>query len=179
MFEVNGDELLTRLSELPDEINAVLKHFDGKRSVLQIIDRCDRDDLETLTVMSKLFFEGLIYDTGRRTAYGGSIQPGRTSERASTTSAAPTEPAPQGESATAEPVVDFGSLAARVPTRTEPGLHPDDAPRSEPRTEPGIAPRMVSRERRARLLRASKTARVCRATESASAMNARRSTTRR
>ena len=65
VFEVNDEELLRRLAELPDEINNVLKHFDGQRSVLQIIDRCDQDDLETLTVISKLYFEGLIHDTGR------------------------------------------------------------------------------------------------------------------
>jgi DNA-binding response OmpR family regulator/Flp pilus assembly protein TadD len=65
VFEVNDDELLRRLAELPDEINRVLKHFDGRRSVLQIVDRCDQDDLETLTVISKLYFEGLIFDTGR------------------------------------------------------------------------------------------------------------------
>jgi hypothetical protein len=34
--------------------------------VLQIVDRTDQDDLETLTVISKLYFEGLIFDTGRR-----------------------------------------------------------------------------------------------------------------
>ena len=141
VFEVNGDELLTRLSELPDEINAVLKHFDGKRSVLQIIDRCDRDDLETLTVMSKLFFEGLIYDTGRRTAYGGSMQPARGSERSGNASGAPTDPAPHGESAAGETVIDFGDLPPRAPTRTEPGIaRGQDEPRAEPRTEPGIAP---------------------------------------
>ena len=66
VFEVNDDELLARLAEIPDEINTILRHFDGKRSVMQIVDRCDQDDLETLTAISKLYFEGLIYDTGRR-----------------------------------------------------------------------------------------------------------------
>ncbi|MFI5307219.1 MAG: DUF4388 domain-containing protein [Polyangiales bacterium] len=65
VLEVNEDELIKRLAELPDQINTVLKHFDGKRSILQIVDRCDQDDLETLTMISKLFVEGLCYDTGR------------------------------------------------------------------------------------------------------------------
>ncbi|HMI94148.1 MAG TPA: DUF4388 domain-containing protein, partial [Polyangiales bacterium] len=66
VFEVNDEELLRRLAELPDDINRVLRQFDGTRSVLQIVDRTDQDDLETLTVISKLYFEGLIFDTGRR-----------------------------------------------------------------------------------------------------------------
>jgi CheY-like chemotaxis protein len=66
VFEVNDEELLRRLAELPDDINRVLRQFDGRRSVLQIVDRTDQDDLETLTVISKLYFEGLIFDTGRR-----------------------------------------------------------------------------------------------------------------
>ena len=66
VFEVNDEELLRRLAELPDDINRVLRQFDSKRSVLQIVDRTDQDDLETLTVISKLYFEGLIFDTGKR-----------------------------------------------------------------------------------------------------------------
>jgi DNA-binding response OmpR family regulator len=85
VFEVNGEELLRRLAELPDEVNTVLKHFDGKRSVLQIIDRSDQDDLEALTVISKLYFEGLIYETGRMVAAdegGARTAAGGESERA-------------------------------------------------------------------------------------------------
>jgi DNA-binding response OmpR family regulator len=64
VLEVNEEELIKRLAELPDQINAVLKHFDGKRTVLQIVDRCDQDDLETLTTISKLFVEGLCFQGG-------------------------------------------------------------------------------------------------------------------
>jgi CheY-like chemotaxis protein len=129
VFEVSDEELLSRLSELPDEINLVLKHFDGKRSVLQIIDRCDQDDLETLTVISKLFFEGLIFDTGRRTAYGSSMQPSRTSDRASQSSlaaAGTSEPAPMRRTDPAagniEALLTFGDAESRSATRTEPGV---------------------------------------------------------
>ncbi|MGD8860750.1 MAG: DUF4388 domain-containing protein [Myxococcales bacterium] len=66
VFEVNDEELLERLAEIPDEINAILKHFDGQNSLMQVVDRCGKDDLETLTAISKLYFEGLIFDTGRK-----------------------------------------------------------------------------------------------------------------
>ncbi len=65
VFEVNDTELLDRLAEIPDEINGILRHFDGERSLMQVVDVCNRDDLETLTAISKLYFEGLVFNTGR------------------------------------------------------------------------------------------------------------------
>ncbi|MDH5670839.1 MAG: DUF4388 domain-containing protein [Myxococcales bacterium] len=65
VFEVNDEELIDRLAEIPDEINAILKHFDGVKSLLEVVDAAGMDDLEALTAISKLYFEGLIFDTGR------------------------------------------------------------------------------------------------------------------
>ncbi|MSP61499.1 MAG: response regulator [Myxococcales bacterium] len=61
-FEVDYKELSERLSEIPDEINTILRLFDGKRTLIQVVDDCDFGDLEALTVIAKLYFEGLIYD---------------------------------------------------------------------------------------------------------------------
>ncbi|MDD9936774.1 MAG: response regulator, partial [Myxococcales bacterium] len=66
VFEVNDEELLERLAEIPDEINAILRQFDGHRSLMQVVDLCAMDDIEALTAISKLYFEGLIFDTGRK-----------------------------------------------------------------------------------------------------------------
>jgi len=66
VFEVDEGQLVERLAEIPDEINEVLRHFDGKRALLSVVDAADADDLTTLTAISKLYFEGLIFDTGRR-----------------------------------------------------------------------------------------------------------------
>jgi CheY-like chemotaxis protein len=66
VFDVNDQQLLERLAEIPDEINRVLRQFDGRQSLLQIVDACDDDDITTLTAISKLYFEGLIFNTGRR-----------------------------------------------------------------------------------------------------------------
>jgi DNA-binding response OmpR family regulator len=66
VFEVNDEQLLERLAEIPDEINGVLRLFDGQHSLMQVVDACDEDDLETLTAVSKLYFEGLVFNTGRR-----------------------------------------------------------------------------------------------------------------
>ena len=65
VFEVSDDELVSRLAEIPDEINDIIKHFDGQRSLMGVVDAAGADDLATLTAISKLYFEGLIFDTGR------------------------------------------------------------------------------------------------------------------
>jgi CheY-like chemotaxis protein len=62
VFEVDYRELAERLSEIPDEINSVLRLFDGRRSLMQVVDESEFDDLEALNIISKLYFEGLIYD---------------------------------------------------------------------------------------------------------------------
>ncbi len=59
-FEVDAAELATRLADLPDETNAVLKLFDGQRALMEVIDTSDYGDLECLEIVSRLYFEGLI-----------------------------------------------------------------------------------------------------------------------
>lgn len=65
VFEVSDSELVERLAEIPDEINLILRHFDGRKSLAQVVDAAGGDDLETLNAISKLYFEGLIFDTGQ------------------------------------------------------------------------------------------------------------------
>lgn len=62
VFEVDAAELSERLPELPDALNAILKLFDGRRALMQIIDDSEYGDLECLEVISKLYFEGLIIE---------------------------------------------------------------------------------------------------------------------
>jgi CheY-like chemotaxis protein len=71
MFEVDYHELADRLGEIPDEVNSILRLFDGKRSLLQVVDDSDFDDLEALGIISKLYFEGMIYDASKSAQEGG------------------------------------------------------------------------------------------------------------
>lgn len=64
IFEVDDDELFERLAEIPDEINDILRLFDGRRTLMEVVDGVADDDLATLTAISKLFFEGLVVDLG-------------------------------------------------------------------------------------------------------------------
>src|SRR5215471_14825731 len=68
VFEVDYRELAERLAEIPDEINGILRLFDGRRTLMQVVDDCDFADLEALNVVSKLYFERLIYDASRGSA---------------------------------------------------------------------------------------------------------------
>jgi len=61
-FEVDTRELSQRLGEIPDEHNAILKLFDGRRTLMEVIDASDYGDLECLEVIAKLYFEGLLIE---------------------------------------------------------------------------------------------------------------------
>ncbi|MCB9552937.1 MAG: DUF4388 domain-containing protein [Myxococcales bacterium] len=60
VFEVDYAELSERLAELPDEANALLRLFDGRRTALDAIDDAALPDLAALALLSRLYFEGVI-----------------------------------------------------------------------------------------------------------------------
>jgi DNA-binding response OmpR family regulator len=60
LFEVDHEQLVERLNEIPDDLNGILKLFDGKRSLLDVVDDSPFEDLSTLSTITKLFFEGLL-----------------------------------------------------------------------------------------------------------------------
>jgi DNA-binding response OmpR family regulator len=59
-FEVDHALLLERLNEIPDELNGILRLFDGRRTLMQVVDASPFEDLSTLSTITKLFFEGLL-----------------------------------------------------------------------------------------------------------------------
>ena len=60
IFEIDHGQLLERLNEIPDELNGILRLFDGKRSLMRVVDESPFEDLSTLSTISKLYFEGLL-----------------------------------------------------------------------------------------------------------------------
>jgi CheY-like chemotaxis protein len=62
VFEVDYKALAERLAEIPDEVNGILRLIDGKRTLMQIVDDSEFADLEALNVISRLYFEGLIFE---------------------------------------------------------------------------------------------------------------------
>ncbi|HWL85959.1 MAG TPA: response regulator [Polyangiaceae bacterium] len=60
IFEIDHGQLLDRLNEIPDELNGILRLFDGHRSLMDVVDESPFEDLSTLSTISKLYFEGLL-----------------------------------------------------------------------------------------------------------------------
>ncbi|MDJ0762446.1 MAG: response regulator [Myxococcota bacterium] len=63
IFDVDGDVLVDRIGEIPDEVNDILKHFNSRNTLMEVVDRCSFGDLEALSIITKLYFEGLITET--------------------------------------------------------------------------------------------------------------------
>ncbi len=76
VFEIDYHQLAERLSEIPDEVNGLLRLFDGKRSLARVVDDSDFEDLAALGIISKLYFEGLIRELGSAPAEVTSSKPG-------------------------------------------------------------------------------------------------------
>jgi DNA-binding response OmpR family regulator len=68
VFEVDHVRLLERLSEIPDELNGILRLLDGRRSLSDVVDASPFEDLSTLSTLSKLYFEGLLVPAGTTTS---------------------------------------------------------------------------------------------------------------
>jgi CheY-like chemotaxis protein len=60
IFEIDHAQLLERLNEIPDELNGILRLFDGKRTLSDVVDDSPFEDLSTLSTVTKLYFEGLL-----------------------------------------------------------------------------------------------------------------------
>jgi DNA-binding response OmpR family regulator len=63
IVDIDHEALASRLNEIPDELNGILRLIDGKRTLVDLIDASPFDDLSTLTVLSKFYFEGLLLST--------------------------------------------------------------------------------------------------------------------
>jgi CheY-like chemotaxis protein len=62
IFEVDYRMLAERLADIPDEVNRILRLFDGVRTLLQVIDDCGLPDLDAAAVVSRLCHERIIQD---------------------------------------------------------------------------------------------------------------------
>ena len=58
--DVDPEQMSERLHEIPDEVNKILRLFDGGRAIKEVIDESPFEDLSTLGTISKLYFEGIL-----------------------------------------------------------------------------------------------------------------------
>jgi DNA-binding response OmpR family regulator len=82
VFDVDTELLLERLPEIPDELNGIIRLLDGTRSLMAVIDESPFEDLSTLEVISKLYFEGLLVQAADVNETAGSVVPGSAPEYA-------------------------------------------------------------------------------------------------
>ncbi|HSZ83708.1 MAG TPA: DUF4388 domain-containing protein [Polyangia bacterium] len=113
VFEVDYHLLAERLAEIPDEVNATLRLFDGQRTFLQVIDDCGLSDLDALAVIGKLHREQIIRDVRSRpeVAVPGADIEGWLSEAAGPFRAAPARSRRELFAAAPEAVVGVHSRA--------------------------------------------------------------------
>jgi CheY-like chemotaxis protein/TolA-binding protein len=62
IFEVDYRLLAERLADIPDEVNRILRLFDGVRTFLQVIDDCGLPDLDAVAAVGKLYRERIVHD---------------------------------------------------------------------------------------------------------------------
>ncbi|HZI03264.1 MAG TPA: DUF4388 domain-containing protein, partial [Archangium sp.] len=117
VFEIDYHQLADRLSEIPDEVNGLLRLFDGKRSLSRVVEESDFDDLAALGIISKLYFEGLIRELGN--VPQEPVQTGKPGiEEWLHTAPAPSasvEPAPQPQPPVSAPVAPVAEAAPPPP----------------------------------------------------------------
>jgi DNA-binding response OmpR family regulator len=122
VFEVDSDELLERLNEIPDELNSILRLFDGKRHLMQVVDESPFEDLSTLSTISKLYFEGLLVPAA---APADDVVPGA-EHGARHTSLEPTSGPQPAAPISGEDLEDNTVVPAR-PDASGPEAHPHEA----------------------------------------------------
>nr|WP_255208362.1 DUF4388 domain-containing protein [Myxococcus sp. AM009] len=133
VFEIDYHQLADRLSEIPDEVNGLLRLFDGKRALSRVVEDSDFEDLAALGIISKLYFEGLIRELGNapqepvQSSKPGIEQWLNTAPPASAT----VEPAPPTPESPPQPVPE----AAVPEAAPEPvAAAPEPSPRSMPQS---------------------------------------------
>ncbi|KFE59770.1 response regulator [Hyalangium minutum] len=117
VFEIDYHQLAERLSEIPDEVNGLLRLFDGKRTLSRVVEDSDFEDLAALGIISKLYFEGLIRELGN--VPQEPIQSGKPGIEEWLHAAAPpvppAPPVPVPAPTSSEPVEDPAKATAAVP----------------------------------------------------------------
>jgi CheY-like chemotaxis protein len=62
IMEVDYRLLAERLADIPDEVNRILRLFDGMRTLMQVIDDCGLPDLDAVAAIGKLCRERIVHD---------------------------------------------------------------------------------------------------------------------
>ncbi len=67
VFQIDYRLLSDRLAEIPDDANEILRLFDGRRTLAQVIEEAGHEDLAGARILSRLFVEKIIQPVERET----------------------------------------------------------------------------------------------------------------
>ncbi len=112
VYEVDRPAITKRLSSIPEDLDEILRLVDGQRTLNEVIDESQYEDLSTLFTISKLYFEGLLLRVS--------------------------EPEPTGEAVVPSVEYDLGELIAseqEVPAELTPPPH---RPSQQPSWRPNV-----------------------------------------
>ncbi len=161
---VDADQIRDRLHEIPDEVNRILRLFDGARCIAEVIDESPFEDLSTLGTVSKLFFEGILVMHDRSGPVGSvaavldrpvespgeadsDFGGGQDIDDAFSAIAHSSAPPPMPEEPSAPLATEPEATTAQIPpvrsTLPAPGAPPVDEPPEQPgrfHTDPGLGP---------------------------------------
>ena len=134
-YQIDFRLLSDRLAEIPDDVNGILKLFDGRRTLAQVLEQADQDGVAAAKVLAKLWSEEIIRPAPpARPQESASPRPlaegGGASE---TTAAVQPEPAEWF----AGPAEDERPRALAAAAKARPAVSP------EPDEAAGAAPRIV------------------------------------
>lgn len=59
-WHVDYEQLAQHLAEIPDEVNAVLRLFDGKRTAAEVVAECGFGDLDAVAILARLQSLGIL-----------------------------------------------------------------------------------------------------------------------
>jgi len=146
VFEVNYPVLADRLAEIPDEVNSVLRLFDGVRSLDHVVEDSTLADLDALGMVIRLRDEGIIRNVTHRAPARNRSSDG---ERVD---AAPNEVSTRLSSASRAVEQSFanrmaaedGDSSGATGERTSP-VEPGPPPPPMTRTAPGLGEPMAER----------------------------------
>lgn len=137
IYEVDHEKLIERLSEIPDELNGILRLLDGRRSLMEVIDESPFEDLSTLSTLSKLYFEGLLVLPAAPPTERVSLASNHPAVVVDPTATPP--PALEPTPTTAMPPLVEGDKATRplpIPTSNPATAQPPRLGSNRPRTKP-------------------------------------------
>jgi DNA-binding response OmpR family regulator len=126
VFELDYKLLADKLPKIPDEVNGLLRLFDGRRTLVEVVDESSFEDIPALTVVSKLYFEGLLQETA-------SSGKGAAGHRES-------NGAPAISAFAGGPVAPQGSVARHAPPPGAPAKLDADSPSGTARSIPPAGP---------------------------------------